>query len=111
MRNLICGKFADAEKVFHNKRVVFGLWSLVFGLWSLIFAFLTRDPSDRAIIKVRRPKNKDHLFLIKKRPRGPLYATASAAGRSTITTPSSSSNSVSITLIISLFLVGTSLPM
>src|SRR2546423_15581519 len=48
---------------------------------------------------------------IKKRPRGPLYATASAAGRSTITTPSSSSNSVSITLIISLFFVGTSLPM
>src|SRR5712691_2430873 len=40
-----------------------------------------------------------------------LLQVVSVAGRSTITTPSSSSNSCSITLMISLFFVGTSLPM
>src|SRR5689334_23187252 len=47
----------------------------------------------------------------KKSGHWPLPFQAVSDGRSTITTPSSSSNSWSMTLMISLFFVGTSLPM
>src|SRR5439155_12589423 len=56
MCNLIGRKFTDSEKVFHSKRMVYGLWSLVFGLWSSVFDFLNRGSSHRTIIKIQSPK-------------------------------------------------------
>src|SRR2546425_4400063 len=68
MRNLIGRKFADAEKVFHSKRMVFGLWSLIFGLWPLLSKTI---PITR--IKGQSPKTKDLLLNKKAATRAALH--------------------------------------
>src|SRR5437870_88093 len=98
MRNLIRGQFANAEQMLHSK----------------VSAHLMSDKLQ--FVDCPLGSSHDKLKFVgrahkKKRPRWPLHAAASAAGRSTIITPSSSSKSVSMTLMISLFFVGTCLPM